>query len=124
MGLDSSIPQFSEPHPHLAASVHRNIIESEVLGGVYFNDVPAGTVLEVETENRSYRIVRQGLGQALISGHPQYCPEPILVHIHGSTWGGPMIKQDFIGRGMHLEFSQPELLTVTTSRIVEIREIP
>ena len=85
----------------MAASVNRNIIESEVLGGVYFNDVPDGTVLEVETENRRYRIVRQGWGRALISGHPQYCPEPILVYIHGSTWGGKMIKQDFIGRGMH-----------------------
>ena len=118
-----SATQFFEPHPHLAAAVNRNIVESEVLGGVDLNVVPAGTILEVQTENRRYRIVHRGWGKAMISGHPEFCPEPVLVQIHGSTWGGAMIKQAFIGRGMHLEFSQAELMPVTTSRILEIREI-
>jgi hypothetical protein len=52
-----------------------------------------------------------------------YCPQPLLVTIAGSTWGGSMIKVRFIGRGMHLEFRHPGYLTpIVTSIIREIRE--
>ena len=64
-----------------------------------------------------------GDADALISGHPQYCPEPIHVAIAGSTWGGFMLKRSFVGRGMHLEFRHPEYRTpIVTSRVQEIRE--
>ncbi len=58
----------------------------------------------------------------MLSGHPQFCPQPVLVRIQGSTWGGSMLKAEFIGRGMRLEFRHPSFQTVVTSRIVEIRE--
>ena len=115
--------QLFVPHPHLSDAINRNVVESEVLGGVHLRDVPPGTVLEVQTENRCYTIVHKGWGDAMISGHPHFCPEPILVHISGSTWGGAMIKQSFIGRGMHLEFRQADHHPVTTSRIVDVREV-
>ena len=64
-----------------------------------------------------------GDGAALISGHPEFCPEPVLVAIAGSTWGGSMLKLRYIGRGMHLEFCHPEYRTpIVTSRIEEVRE--
>jgi len=45
------------------------------------------------------------------------------VAIAGSTWGGTMLKQRYIGRGMHLEFCHPDYRTpIVTSRIQEIRE--
>jgi hypothetical protein len=50
-----------------------------------------------------------------------FCPEPTLVTIHGSTWGGSMIKADYIGRGMHLEFGHPANLPITTSMILQVR---
>jgi hypothetical protein len=75
----------------------------------------------VETQTRFYTIVNQGAGNALISGHPEFCPHPILVRINGSTWGGSMIKRCYIGRGMHLEFRHSAHLPVTTSRIVAVR---
>ena len=53
---------------------------------------------------------------------PLFCPDPVLVDIHGSTWGGSMIMKSFIGRGMRLEFRQPDGATITTSRILEIQE--
>jgi hypothetical protein len=65
--------------------------------------------------------VNQGKGEALISGHPAYCGEPVLVKIEGSTWGGSALRTNFIGIGMHLQFRLPEDGRVTTSRIVEIR---
>jgi hypothetical protein len=36
-----------------------------------------------------------------------------------------MLKRQFVGRGMHLEFCHPEYRTpIVTSRIKEIRECP
>lgn len=115
------IPRLFEPSPHLSDTVNHNIVQSEIEGGVHLRDVQPGTVLEVETENRAYTIQYQGLGQALISGHPVFCPEPVLVTIHGSTWGGSMIKTGFIGRGMRLEFGHPTYLPITTSVIRDVR---
>lgn len=101
--------------------VNRRIIQSEIEGGVHLEDLPDGSELEVKTENRAYVLVIQGPGKALISGHPKFCPNPVLVSIHGSSWGGSMLKVAFIGRGMHLEFQHPEYQTITTSRILDIR---
>ncbi len=101
--------------------VNSRIIRSEIEGGVHLGDLPEGAGLEVETENRSYHVVIRPGGLADISGHPVFCPNPVRVHIHGSSWGGSMLKVDYIGRGMHLEFHHPEFHTITTSRIVEIR---
>jgi len=78
-------------------------------------------MLEVETHHHRYTIVSRADGQALISGHPKFCPEPVPVRIAGSTWGGSMLKLRFIGRGMHLEFRHPTHHTITTSRVVNIR---
>ncbi|MEX2261030.1 MAG: hypothetical protein WD696_03720 [Bryobacteraceae bacterium] len=110
-------------HPHLSEEINRNIVQSEVEGGVYLDDLPPGAEIEVETQNRSYRIVVQGRGEALISGHPKFCPQPVLVRIEGCNWGGSMLKVSFIGRGMHLEFRHPSFKLITTSPIVEIRSI-
>ena len=84
-----------------AVTNHRAVVQSDIEGGVYLRDLPAGAKLEVQTENRSYTIVQQATGQ-LISGHPEFCPEPTLVKITGSTWGGSMLREAFIGRGMRM----------------------
>jgi hypothetical protein len=119
----SSIGSDPSGLAHFGDQVRRGIVQSEIEGGVDLEELPAGTRLEVQTENRFYQIVNHGRGRALISGHPTYCPEAVEVSIHGSTWGGRMIKSRFIGRGMHLEFGHPERRgVITTSRIVEIRE--
>ena len=102
--------------------VNRRIIQSEIEGGVHLGDLPEGFALEVETENRSYQLVVHDDGSADICGHPVFCPRPVKVNIHGSSWGGSMLKVAYIGRGMHLEFHHPEYQTITTSRIVEIRQ--
>jgi hypothetical protein len=114
-------PRLFRQSPHLSDAVNRHIIQSEIEGGVHLRDLPPGTVLEVETKNRAYTIRYKGRGRALISGHPVFCPEPIEVTIHGSTWGGSMIKADYIGRGMHLEFGHPQYQPITTSVIVQVR---
>ncbi|MEO7648904.1 MAG: hypothetical protein ABIZ80_00415 [Bryobacteraceae bacterium] len=115
------LPQLFTPHEHLSDAINHNIIQLEIEGGVCLEKLPKDAVLEVKTQNRSYTIENLGGGEAMISGHPKYCPEPVQVRISGSTWGGSMLKTLFIGRGMHLEFRHPEYRVITTSRILEIR---
>ena len=115
-------PAFHGISTHLDDRVNRRIIQSEIEGGVHLRDVAPGTVLEITTRNRSYTIRYEGDGEAFISGHPVFCPRPTLVRIHGSTWGGSMLKERFIGRGMHLEFGHPADGPIITSLIEEIRE--
>ncbi|HLG95442.1 MAG TPA: hypothetical protein VKX49_03920 [Bryobacteraceae bacterium] len=110
------------PHPNLANEINHNIIQSEVEGGVYLRDLQPGAVLDIQTRNRSYRLVNLGEEAALISGHPEFCPEPVRVQVQGCTWGGSMLKTKYVGRGMHLEFIHPVYRTVITSQIVDIQQ--
>ena len=111
------------PHPNLADEVNRSIIDSEIEGGVYLDDLPPSTVLEIRTQNHCYTAIVLDRTQALLSGNPQYCPQPVLVAIAGSTWGGSMLKLQYVGRGMHLEFRHPQYATpIITSPIQEIRD--
>ncbi len=110
------------PHQNLSDLVNGNIIRSEIEGGVYLKDLPEEATLEVVTRNRGYKLVVRRDGSALICGHPQFCPEPVLVRIAGSNWGGSMLKTAYLGRGMHLEFRHPNYVgPIVTSPIVDIR---
>jgi hypothetical protein len=115
------VPDLFVANPHFSDSVNRNIIGSEIEGGVYLRDLAPGSVLSLQTVNRVYKVVVLDDETALISGHPEFCPEPAHVRILGSTWGGSMLKTKFLGFGMHLEFEHPVHRTVLTSRIVDIR---
>ena len=115
------IPKPFVPHPNLSDEVNRNIVQSEIEGGVCLNDLSEGVRLELETQHRWYTILIRDRGKELIWGHPQYCPDPVPVRIAGSTWGGSMLKLRFIGRGMHLEFCHPVIRTIETSRILDVR---
>jgi hypothetical protein len=114
-------PDLFVPHPGLSDEANRNIVQSEIEGGVRLDDLGQGAVLEVETQNHWYTIVNRGQGRVLISGHPHYCPNLVPVRIEGSTWGGSMLKVGFIGRGMYLELQHPTYRRLVTSRIVNIR---
>ncbi len=113
--LFTGLSSFSE-------DVNNRIVRSEIEGGVHLDRIDEGTSLQVETENRHYRIEFRDSG-TFISGHPVFCPKPVPVSVHGSSWGGSMLKVAYIGRGMHLEFHHPDFKTITTSRIVEIRPL-
>ncbi len=110
------------PHRNLSDQINSNIIRSEIEGGVYLKDLPDASTLEVITQNRWYTLVIERDGHAWISGHPEFCPEPVLVWISGSNWGGSLLKTAFLGRGMHLEYRHPDYRgPIVTSPIVDIR---
>ena len=98
-------------------------MQSEIEGGVRLEDLQPGSQLQVTTRNTCYQLLVLIGNTALITGHSLYCPRPVLVRIHGSTWGGSMLKVRFIGRGMCMEFAHPQYQTpILTSPIQEIRQ--
>jgi hypothetical protein len=111
-----------KPHPNLSDEINDNISRSETEGGAYLNNLAVGKRLYVTTQSRVYTIEHREDG-FYIWGHPKYCPEPILASIAGSTWGGSMLKMNFVGIGMHLEF-RPSTSdsTVTTTEIQDVKE--
>ena len=114
-----------EPHQNLSDQINGNIIRSEIEGGVYLKDLPDEATLEVVTQNRGYTMIVRRDGSAWIWGHPEFCPEPVLVRITGCNWGGSMLKTAYLGRGMHLEFRHPDYRgPIVTSQIVDIRVLP
>ncbi len=110
------------PHHNLSDEVNRNIVQSEIEGGLDLRHLARPALVEVSTQNTRYRLVMEGDNEAWIEGHPQFCPEPVLVEIAGSNWGGSMIKAHYLGRGMHMEFRHPQFPgVIVTSAIVDIR---
>ena len=111
------------PNEHFSDRTNSNIIQSEIEGGVWLAKLPIGSRLEIETSNRIYDLLCAD-GDLMLSGHPEYCPQPVPVSISGSTWGGSMLKEGFIGRGMHMEFRHPDYhQPITTSQIRNIRVV-
>lgn len=73
-------------------------------------ELPSGAVLEAETGHHTYWIENRGNGEVFISGHPQYCPEPVRVTF-----------LRLIARGGKMQFLHPEFGVVSTSRVLAIR---
>lgn len=91
--------------------------------GIDLNEVAVGTVLKIQTGHHSYRLENRGNGNALISGHPEYCPQPVAVQIHGSIDPTGHLQWQFIGKGMKLVFLPPDHGIIRTSRIEEIQTL-
>ncbi len=122
MDQDLQVEMF-QPHANLGDDVNHNIVQSEIEGGVFLSQLPPRTILQIHTQHHCYTAVFLGDNQALIWGHPEFCPRPVAVAIAGSTWGGTMLKVRFVGRGMRLEFHHPAYRTpIVTSPIREISE--
>jgi len=111
------LPELFTPNPHLSD----DIIQSEIDGGVYLRDLRCGDILKIETQDWMCTMVFCEDKEALIWGHPVFCPDPVKVHVSGSTWGGSMLKEAFIGRGMHLEMRHPRYGILLTSKVLEIQ---
>ena len=126
--------QFHKAHPNLSDAINANIQAMQAAGGVWVLEhpeyvnaeikaepvLPIGSIISVQTKNTRYILRKTGVESFNIQGHPKYCPTPTTCNIHGSTWGGSMLRVGWIGRGMHMEFSLKEHGTLSTSEIQEI----
>lgn len=120
---DAPNPRLTGTHRNFSDAINGNLVRSEIEGGVHMRDLRPGVELAIETKNRVYRMTYLGGRSVLLSGHPEFCAEPTRVEIEGCTWGGSMLKSQYIGRGMHLEFEHPEAGRILTSRIVDVRTV-
>jgi hypothetical protein len=112
-----------ESHACLADDINDGIVQSGFDDGVRLDALQRWTILRIQTQSRVYTMMFCGDNDALIWGHPELCPDPVKVRIQGSTWGGSMLKQSFIGRAMSLEYEHPARGRVTTSPILKIDKL-
>ena len=84
------------------------------------NLVP-GSLIDVETKSRHYRIECLGGTAIRVSGHPDYCPEPVPASLQGSVDQEGTLEWGFIGRGMRMIFLLDDVRPVTTSRVLQVR---
>jgi hypothetical protein len=90
--------------------------------GVYLTSLDAGSAIDLETKSRHYLIEYLEGNRVRISGHPQWCPRPVLARLHGSRGGSSGFEEGYIGRGMRLVFERlDDHIPVTTSEITDIR---
>jgi hypothetical protein len=121
-------------HPNLSDEINNAISESELAGGADLTKLQVGKVLIVKTQNTTYTIEKRS-DSTYIHGNKKYCLFPTKCHINGSTFGGSMLKMNWVGVGMYMEFTidMPEeerkrgLVDghgrIVTSRIVEVTEL-
>jgi hypothetical protein len=79
-----------------------------------------GSLIDVETKSRHYKIECLGGNAIRISGHPEYCPDPVPAQLHGSVNKEGTLELGLIGRGMRLMFLLNERRPVTTSRVLHV----
>lgn len=117
-------PEPFKPHPNLSDEINRNIAQSEIDGGAHLDQLKPGRALRFVTLSREYILAKDSDSNYTLVGHPKFCPEPTSCTPHGSSWGGSMLKMDFLGRGMRFEASIDNTWGyIRTSRVVLIEEI-
>jgi hypothetical protein len=78
-----------------------------------------GSFIDVETKSRHYHIECLGGNAIRISGHPDYCPDPVPAQVHGSFNQEGELELGLIGRGMRLMVFLNDR-PVTTSRVLHV----
>jgi len=96
-------------------------IASDVLEGVDLNSLRVGSLIDVETKSRHYRIEYPGGNSIRVSGHPEFCPQPVLASLQGSLDRDGTLETGFIACGMRMIFLLDDAHPITTSRVVHVR---
>src|SRR5262245_49567635 len=111
LNAEPGMKVFAE-HPALA---HMGLCGVDLDGDVWIDRLPAGTRLVIWTANRQYLIETLGGYEVLISGHPDYCPEPVAVALYGASSRRSILTLQCIRRGLCLAFQHPIGGVVRTS---------
>ena len=85
--------------------------------GIYIDKLVKGDCLIINTRNSVYKFTKTSDDKFLITGGSRW-PEPTEIYICGSTFGGSMIKNDYIGYQMHIELQrigEPDKVVTTSS---------
>ena len=94
----------------------------EVLEGVHLSQLEEGALIDVETKTRHYSVEYLGGDEVRVSGHPQWCPTPVLARLEGSLADSGLFEPGFVGPGMHMVFQRAnDQLPVTTTTVKDLR---
>ncbi len=88
---------------------------------VNLTSLPLGSVVDVATKNRHYRIERLGGNSIRISGHPDHCPQPVLAQLRGAVDEEGLLILGAIVCGMRLTFLLNDHRAVATSKVVSLQ---
>ena len=97
---------------------------SEVPSGVDLKNLMPGSLIDVETTSRHYQIECLGGNSIRISGHPEYCPQPMPAQLQGSIDKEGELEFGFIEPGMKLMFFLNGNRPVKTSKIISVHVAP
>jgi hypothetical protein len=97
---------------------------ADVQDGVDLKTLSPGSVIDVETKSRHYLIECLGGNAMRISGHPQYCPAPVLAELQGSIDVAGTVETGCIRTGKHMAFLLDEHVPMTTSKILSVHVDP
>jgi hypothetical protein len=86
-----------------------------------YANLPPGSLIDVETKSRHYRIECHGGSSITISGHPEYCPEPVPARLQGAIDPEGVLEYGLIGKGKRLRFLLGGQLPITTTRVIRLR---
>lgn len=78
--------------------------------------------LKIRTRNSEYTVVPREAGDAVIWGHPEYCPGPTAVTGVAGTDGYGFGREEYLGPGMRLTFLVGGR-RVSTSRIESVEAL-
>jgi hypothetical protein len=76
-----------------------------------------GSLIDVETKSRHYHIECLGGNAIRVSGHPEYCPQPMPAQLLGCVDK----EGEFIEPGMKLMFFISGDRAVRTSKIISVK---
>ena len=96
---------------------------SEVREGVDLKSLSPGSFIDMETSSRHYRIECLGGNAMRISGHPSYCPNPVLAELQGSVNREGDFEKGSITPGRRVVFLLDEHTPVTTSKVVSVHRV-
>ena len=92
----------------------------DVLEGVDLKSLSPGSLIDVETKSRHYLIECLGGNTMRISGHPEYCPAPVLAELKGSIDLAGAVETGFIRPGSHMVFLLDDHIPLTTSKVLSV----
>ena len=86
------------------------------LGGINVGKLKPNTKIVVQTLRNVYFLKTLDNGNVIIKGG-KYFPQEVERVFHGSTWGGSMIKTDWIGYSMRMEIGNGDHEVIITSPV-------
>lgn len=89
-------------------------------GSVNLKSLTPGSLIDIETKSRHYRIEYPGGDTIRISGHPDHCPRPVSAQLKGSINEHGVLELGLIKRGMRIMLRLNEHLSITTSTVVSV----